>query len=644
MCGIAGAEDAVGAGDAVAAMLEAIRHRGPDDGGQWLGAGWCVGMRRLAIMDPGHARQPMLTADGRWALVYNGEIYNFRRLRDDLAAAGAVLLTRSDTEVLLELIARHGVPSALERVEGMFAFAAVDTRSGDLWLGRDRFGEKPLYVDRRGGRFAFSSELWPLLSGRSAATPRVSPRGLMSILRFGHPWPGATAVEGVGELAPGHWLRRSRSGDEEQGSYWSPPDRVDDAAGSLQRCGDRLLELLDQSVRDRLVADVPLGLFLSGGIDSGAIASSAARERPDIHAVTVGFDARGYDETPLARATARHVGVALSVERGSIAPFSRELFDDLLVHHGQPFADTSAVPTRVVSRAARRHFKVVLSGDGGDELLGGYMAHARLVRLARWGGGRLGGELAGGLRRLAAGRAGDRVDRGLALVESLPRGLLPHVMGGVFSDEMLTELVEGTAWDRATREHLDEARDESRRLWASVPDPCLALSLHQLRHSLPQDILAKVDRMSMAESLEVRAPFLDSRLARYALALPAHVKLHGEVGKYVLRRALRARLPEAVLTAPKRGFSLPVRDWLGVAFWRELRYEVDAYARDSARELNAAALAHRTQLDEERCRTVNDYRALHRGVLLYGFLRWRRMLSERSARAVSGAGAQATAS
>jgi asparagine synthase (glutamine-hydrolysing) len=626
MCGIAGALDTEGAVAAVSAMLEGIRHRGPDDGGQWLGAGWSIGMRRLAIMDPGHGRQPMLSRNRRWVLVFNGEIYNFRRLRSDLMRAGAMFVTQTDTEVLLELIAQHGVLETLTRIEGMFAIAAVDILTGDLWLARDRFGEKPLHVDRRGGRFSFCSELWPLLADRTAPPPRVSPRGLMSILRFGQPWPGTTAVEGVGELRPGEWLRRARSGDESSGTYWSPPDRIDEAAGSLKRCGDRLIELLDQSVRDRLVADVPLGLFLSGGIDSGAVASSAARERPDIHAVTVGFDVRGYDETPLARATALRLGIALSVERGTLPAFSRQMFDELLLHHGQPFADTSAVPTRVVSRAARQHFKVVLSGDGGDELLGGYSSHARQVRIARWGGGRLGAAVAGSLRHLAGGRAGDRIDRGLGLVASLPRGLLPHVMAGLFSDEMLAELVVGMPWARETSEHLEEAKDDCRRLSASVPDACLALSLYQLRHSLPQDILTKVDRMSMAESLEVRAPFLDSRLASYALSLPPHIKLRGEVGKHALREALRTRLPGEVIAAPKRGFAMPVREWLGGTFWDELRQEVEAYAGVRDPELAPAALTHRTGLDEKRCRALYDYRALHRSVLLYSFLRWRRLL------------------
>jgi asparagine synthetase B (glutamine-hydrolysing) len=226
--------------------------------------------------------------------------------------------------------------------------------------------------------------------------------------------------------------------------------------------------------------------------------------------------------------------------------------------------------------------------------------------------------------------AGERVDRALALIGAGADGLLPHVMGGVFSDEMLGDLVRGTAWERPARDHLDEARDDARRIWSGARDPYLALSLYQLRHSLPQDILAKVDRMSMAESLEVRAPFLDSRLAAYCLALPPQLKVRGDLGKYVLRTALRGRLPRAVVGAPKRGFAMPVRDWLEGPFWRCLRDEVQAYRRDGGSELDGAALAKRTTADEMRCRVANDYRAVHRAFLLYGFLRWRRMLGARS--------------
>jgi asparagine synthase (glutamine-hydrolysing) len=331
----------------------------------------------------------MSTVDGRWWLILNGEIYNFFRPRAELQSRGIRFRTSSDTEVLLHLIVDRGVPGALAAVEGMFAFAAVDTRTRDLWLARDRFGEKPLYIDRREG-FAFCSELAPLaLTGRS--TPHPSAHGLAAILRAGYPWPGITAVEGVAELRPATWLRRSSSGAEEQGTYWRLPDRVDEECGSIDRCGSNILSLLDASVRDRLVADVPLGLFLSGGIDSGAIAASAVRNRPDIAAVTVGFDAVAHDERPLARQTAARLGVEVHEENGESASFSETVVDELLQHFGQPFHDTSAIPTRAASRAARRHFTVVLSGDGGDELFGGYLSHLRADRLRRLGGWWLGG-------------------------------------------------------------------------------------------------------------------------------------------------------------------------------------------------------------------------------------------------------------
>ena len=276
MCGIAGLRTPPGRDSSdLPVLLAGIRHRGPDDEGTWAGMGWQIGMRRLSIIDLAHGEQPMVSQDGRWVLVLNGEIYNFRELRRAQEGRGLRPRTRSDTEVLLEEIAEKGLCTALEAVEGMFAIAAVDRQSGDLWLARDRFGEKPLYIDRREGGFAFCSELAPLIA-RSGLSRRVAARGMISILRYGYPWPGITAVDGISELEPSCWLRRGSDGTEQAGRYWAPPDRIDEEAGTVDRAGAELIRLLDASVRDRLVADVPLGLFLSGGIDSGATASSAA--------------------------------------------------------------------------------------------------------------------------------------------------------------------------------------------------------------------------------------------------------------------------------------------------------------------------------------------------------------------------------
>jgi asparagine synthase (glutamine-hydrolysing) len=625
MCGIAGLhvrtdDDGVLVLDS---MLDMLHYRGPDDRGQRQSGPWHMGMVRLAILDPERGNQPVCSRDSRWVLVFNGEIYNFLRLRKDLLQAGNILRTKTDTEVLVELISQRGVLKTLEAIEGMFAFAVLDRQLNEIWLARDRFGEKPLFIDRRDGDFAFCSEISPLLSVRSCGR-QVSARGLTGILRHGFPCPGTTAIENIEELKPAHWLRRTETGTESCGVYWSPPQCVDDEVGPLNRCATKLLELLDESVRDRLVADVPLGLFLSGGIDSAAVAQSASRTRPDIEAVTVGFHHTSYDERPLSRATASSLGITLHEEQASTAAFSPELVEELLLHYGQPFADTSAMPTRIVSHAARRRFKVVLSGDGGDELLCGYPSFVRLRRFARWGGGDAGAILSSMVSTLLpdSGRW-ESASRALQLNASLNEGLLAYISDGVFTDAQVLSLVEGTEWSRATAEQLNESRNESRRTWFAASDPLLALSLHQLRTSFPQDILMKVDRMSMAESLEVRAPFLDSRFASYALSLPAHLKMNGRLGKFVLRHALKGRIPERVLNAPKHGFTLPVRDWMGPMFWQELRRELKLYTTDSAAELNTTALRQMVEVDENRCRTVESYRALHRAWLLYTYLRWR---------------------
>jgi asparagine synthase (glutamine-hydrolysing) len=626
MCGIAGLEVSTPheSASTLDCMLEMLHHRGPDDRGQTQIGSWHVGMARLAILDPEHGQQPVESTDARWVLVFNGEIYNFLQMRDSLLCSGTVLRTRTDTEVLVELIAQRGVLKTLEAIEGMFAFAAIDKRLNDLWLARDRFGEKPLFMDRREGAFAFCSEIAPLLGARACAR-RLSATGVTAMLRFGYPWPGTTAIGDIDELKPAQWLRRNASGIESSGIYWHPPQSIDEEVGPLKRCGANLLDLLDASVRDRLVADVPLGLFLSGGIDSAAVAQSAAKTRPDIEAVTVGFQRGSYDERPLSRATATFLGLKLHEEQGNTAEFSPELVDDLLLHYGQPFTDTSAVPTRIVSRAARRRFKVVLSGDGGDELLCGYPCFVRQRRFARWGGGRAGAAVSSLLVDLLpdSGRW-EPASRALKLNASLNEGLLAYISDGVFTDQQVLSLVEGTEWTKQSAELLEARREESRNAWFAAKDPLLALSLHQIRTSLPQDMLMKVDRMSMAESLEVRAPFLDSRLASFALSLPAHLKMNGTLGKFVLRNALSGKIPESVLRAPKHGFTLPVRDWMGAAFWQELRREIISYAADSAAELNTKVLLRMVESDEHRCRSLESYRALHRVWLLYTFLRWRR--------------------
>ena len=615
MCGIAGVR--ARAGNELEGFLRGIVHRGPDDAGDVRSGSWHIGMRRLAVIDLKTGHQPMMSHDRKWTIVLNGEIYNFKDLRVALEKQGHTFLTTSDTEVLTEAIAAWGFPAALESAEGMFAIAAVDTEADELWLARDRFGEKPLFLDRRENGFAFCSELTPLL--RRDRKKEIDPDATALLLRLSYPYPGTTPVKGISELLPAHWLHVRADGSERSGRYWTPPDRVDEHCGSIEQCGQRLLELLDASVQQRLVSDVPLGLFLSGGLDSGAVAASAARFGR-IAAVTVGFANSTFDERDLARATARHLDIDLQEEVDTVDPFTVDAFDDYLSHYGQPFTDTSAFPTRLVSRSARKHYTVTLSGDGGDELLGGYLSHLRLMKILRLGGGRLGAKISSALAPAFDSSSPDRIARALRINASTTDGSLFWAFAGVFDDPSIARLT----GDRS-RAALDSAQAEMSHAWRQSDDPLLALSLHQLKTSFPQDILMKVDRMSMAESLEVRAPMLDSRFASYALSLPTHMKVQGGVGKAVLRAALRSRLPEEVLRAPKRGFSMPVHEWLSVPFWKALQEAVREYCHDGGGELDARELQKTVERDAAVCARTYSYRALHRSVLLYSFLRWRKL-------------------
>jgi asparagine synthase (glutamine-hydrolysing) len=627
MCGIAGLQIFPCRQDEtrVSRMLHSMRYRGPDGEGQTKSGNWQIGAVRLSVIDVKNGNQPFASANGRWILVMNGEIYNHVELRVALAKGGVQFKSSSDTEVLVELIAQHGVLKALELIEGMFGLAAVDSRTGELWLARDRFGEKPLFIDRRNQSFAFSSELTPLLI-TGDATPRPSVIGVVSVLRFGYPWPGSSAVDGIAELRPGQWLKRTATGHETSGFYWKLPNQIDEQVGPTGRCEQKFLDLLAQSVSRRLNADVPLGLFLSGGIDSAAVAEAASRLKPALSAVTMGFTGARYDERPLARVTASTLGLNLHEELSNRQGFSPEIVDDLLFHYGQPFGDTSAIPTRELARAARPHFKVALSGDGGDELFGGYLSFQRLRQLQMFGGGKL-GRLGSGYVLEAMPFSGNWESgrRALRLNAALRAGLYGYTFDGVFDDCHILSLLKDTSWEILGRENLAAFRQEAVTIWTQAKDPLLALSSHLLSTSLPQDMLMKMDRMSMAESLEVRAPLLDSKLATFALSLPAHLKMPWMTGKVLMRRSLQGRIPSRVLTNPKRGFDLPLKKWLGNNFWPALHSEIERYKSDPSAELNVDELERLVLREELQCRGGSSFRSIHRVWLIYVFLRWRRM-------------------
>ncbi len=540
----------------MAAALACLAHRGPDDRGLWDDEVVTVGHRRLSIVDLRGSRQPMVDRSGRWVLTYNGEIYNYRELRRELEPRWT-FSTRGDTEVLLAGLALEG-PRFLERAEGMWAFALWDRLERRLLLGRDRFGKKPLYYRLLPGGLCVASELAAL----AALDPSCWEEDLDSTadyFRYGFYLPGTTAYRGVREVLPGHTARWAE-GTLSQEPYWRLP--TGPFAGSKADAIAALRERLEASVRLRLVADVEVGAFLSGGVDSSLVSALAARELAGdgrrLKTFTIGFSEWSFDERAYARLAARHVG---SEHVEEVLPgWDEGRLEELLLRHlGQPFGDSSILPTTLVSEVASRHVKVALSGDGGDELFSGYQRYQARV-LLRWY-----------LATPSAARAAvERVVRALpepAVHHS--RSLLkkahlfvraarradpdvPELIPRLFTEPELARLVP----DLARRGHRPPALPEAPHL-----DDVLRMMAMDALVYLPQDILVKVDRASMACSLEARAPFLDSRLASLAFAVPRRWHRRGGRGKCLLREAFRDLLPPAIWRRRKQGFGVPLGTW-----------------------------------------------------------------------------------
>lgn len=584
MCGIAGFMSAKGwrdDADRVArAMGDALRHRGPDDGDEWIdaAAGVALAHRRLSIVDLSAAgHQPMTSADGRWVVVYNGEIYNHRAVRRDLEAAGRAPEWRghSDTETLLAAVAAWGVPQALGRCVGMFAMALWDQHERALTLARDRMGEKPLYYGVQGHELLFGSELKALRIHPAFAAP-IDRGALSLLLRYGYvpsPW---SIYTGIRKLPPGTLLtlRQLQDAVQEAVPYWSVLDAAlagardplqltdEEAAAELDR-------LLRQSIKGQRMADVPLGAFLSGGIDSSTVvAVMQATSSQPVRTFTIGFADAAYDESAHACAIAAHLGTqhtALTVSPEQ----ARDVIPELPSIYCEPFADASQIPTFLVSRLARDHVTVCLSGDGGDELFGGYDRYRWAQRVAavplaiRRGAGVVLSALpasawAAMLAPVARWlprelREGDRADRLRKLAGVLGAGRDDDVYG-----QMMSFWPEGAV----------PVRDSLLRMTAfAAPRPDLddfeaRMMLLDLCTYLPDDILVKVDRAAMAASLETRVPLLDHRVVEFALRLPLHQKMRAGKGKWLLRRVLDRYVPGALVDRPKMGFGVPIHDWL----------------------------------------------------------------------------------
>lgn len=579
MCGIAGFIDLEGqlrGGElesAARGMADALIHRGPDSDGIWRDdeAGIAFGFRRLAILDVSEAgSQPMVSVNGRYVIVYNGESYNFRDLRRELEEGGATFRGESDTEVLLEGFARWGVRATVKRLIGMFAFALWDKAERRLWLGRDRLGIKPLYWGLVDGLFLFGSEL-KALRAKSGWQPRLNRDALASFARFNYVPPPQTIYKDIHKLEAGTLLSFHPGLAPESMRYW---DMAEIAARPRREISDadaiaEAEALLSEAVSMRLISDVPLGALLSGGVDSSLVVAlmQQASDRP-VKTFTIGFDEAGFDESVHARAVAEHLGtdhteVTLSAERAC------DLVPRLADWYDEPFADSSALPTRLVSEVARRHVTVALSGDGGDEGFIGYNRYQAADSL--WQRTRA---LPGPLRRLAAG--GIRavpMESWDAMAKLLPASRRPGLPGdklyklaGMLRAESPDDAYRGLVSHWSDPEALvPGGQEQTAAVWEAaraIPDFAERMAFLDTMTYLPGDILHKVDRASMSISLEARVPLLDHRVIEFAWSLPRHMRMRDGQGKWLLRQVLYNHVPRDIIERPKAGFAVPVGAWL----------------------------------------------------------------------------------
>lgn len=557
MCGIAGFYLREGQADlpAVRAMCDQIRHRGPDDEGYHVEGGCAIGMRRLSIIDLSTGHQPMANEDGSIWVVFNGEIYNYRELRSELIGRGHRFVTNSDTETLIHLYEEQGA-EGLKLLRGMFAYAIWDGRKRQLFLARDRFGKKPLYYAVLPQGIYFASELKCL---QAAGVPQeIDQEALRLFFEFTYIPEPRSCLRAVRKLPAGSWLTFSADGSLRQGRYWQFPAPV---AGTppdfseVDLCA-RLREKFDESVRIRMIADVPLGAFLSGGIDSSSVVASMALASPEpVRTFSIGFEESAFNELEYAAMVARQYKT--EHHEIMVRPDAVDLVSRLVRHFDEPFGDSSAIPTFIVSEFAVQHVKVALSGDGGDELFAGYDRFQALARLRKF-------DYAPRVLQAFISWAADRLPysaygKNYLHMLSRPTALERYFESNYAPWFMRKELLADEWMLPADAAYLT-------RLFADylLPDSADLLSqvlYFETTQNLPGDMLVKVDRMSMANSLEVRCPLLDHELGELAASIPHRAKIQNGQGKHILLKALGDRLPPALLNRSKMGFGVPLSLW-----------------------------------------------------------------------------------
>jgi asparagine synthase (glutamine-hydrolysing) len=546
---------------ALEAMNSALVHRGPDDQGTFVDGPVGLAARRLSIIDLEGGHQPIANEDATVHVVQNGEIYNHAELRRELESRGHAFRTRCDTEVLVHLYEEHG-PDFVERLRGMFAIAVWDARKRRLLLARDRFGIKPLYVHRRGGDLAFASELKALVQ-LPGFRREVDPRALESFLAF-NSIPGPLSIfEDTEKLLPGHLLLADEHGDRLH--EYARPEPLPERGEGMATLEEELRSRLRDSVRAHLVADVPVGVLLSGGVDSAALAALAAQESGErVQTFSIGFEEREFNELDLARLVAKrydtdHHELVVRPDAAELLPRLAEVFDE-------PLADSSALPTYLVSELASQSVKVALSGEGGDELFGGYYTYVAdlmapklspLAALAR----PIVERLPSGSGKVSFDYKAKRFVRG-ARLPPLERH---HAWKEIFSPDARAELGRSSDHDP-----LEVYRQ--RFAQTAGAEPLARMQDVDLNIYLVDDLLVKTDRASMAHSLETRVPFLDTVVAELALALPTAMKVRGFAKKRLLRKAVAPLVPKEVIQGRKQGFSIPAAAWL--------RGELEPFARE----------------------------------------------------------------
>jgi asparagine synthase (glutamine-hydrolysing) len=613
MCGICGIYEAGAPVDAgtIAAMAAVMRHRGPDDQGVYTAPGIGLGHRRLSIIDLASGHQPLCNEDGTVWVAFNGEIYNFEELNRQFLSTGHQFRSRSDTETIVHMYEELG-EACFAELRGMFAIALWDARRQRLILARDRLGKKPLFYSWNGRRLVFGSEI----KGMRAAgdfDAETDLEALSDFFSYGYIPAPKTIYRRVRKLRPAHYLV-VENGSIRETPYWDISFAQTGQRSEREWC-ERFLEEYKQCVRMRLVSDVPLGAFLSGGVDSSSVVAVMNEFQRPVTTCSIGFAEQEYDESAAARAFAGSVGANHFEHR--VRPNAMELLPTLAWHYDEPFADSSAVPTYYVSQVARQHVTVALSGDGGDENFAGYRRY-RLTASEQ----RLRECMPALIRRRIFGPLGEwypklgwapRVFRAKSTFQSLARDLVDGYFHGVTCycpPELKSTLFSGDAV-RALNgyDSADVLRYHYER--ADSTDPLSRIQYVDIKTYLVDDILTKVDRASMANSLEVRCPLLDHKLMELIAQIPSNLKLRNGRGKYIFKKALEGIVPSDTLYRPKKGFAVPVAEWF--------RGELNEFAHDAlfGRDHELLNRAFLSRCWTEHLRGRRDWSALLWSVLMF---------------------------